>query len=265
MNKNIKYYWINLENASDRKKYMELQFENRKINNHRIIGITPDKLEDILDDEPPYFCGYPDCKLNNCNDCPIEYAVLCSHLEAIKTGYNSNEEYFIICEDDIYFPFDIDFEKIINNLPPEIDIIQFMSISANHTRIFYDDLYTKNINFIHYSPIIPSAGFYLIKRKGAEKLLNKYINKLTNKYNFINSRFLKLADVLIYQSVNTAVSTFPFSIPNIKFKSQIHPHHYEDHKKAYEMIIEKIKEDNLKNPFIINYYPSDDFEKLFKS
>jgi len=264
-NKDIKYYWINLNEAIDRRKFMELQFKNRKINNIRITAKTPNELFNLIEDKPPFFCGYPDCIKNNCNDCPIEYAVLCSHLEAIKEGYLSQDEYFIICEDDIYFPFEIDIKRLILSLQPEIEIIQMMVISEGHTKLFYDNFYKNEILFIRYQPIIPSAAFYIIKREGAKKILDRYINKETNKYDFRNCKYLRLADVLIYQSCNSIVSTFPFSYPNIKFKSQIHPDHYENHKKAYEIIIKIIKDNNLTHPLILNYYPWDDFEKLLIS
>jgi GR25 family glycosyltransferase involved in LPS biosynthesis len=262
---NLTYYWINIDNAIERNEYMKSLFDLRKIKNVRIPAITPQKLNDVLDDKPPFFCGYPECRDNNCIDCPIEYSVLCSHFEAIKEGYKSGEEYFIVCEDDIYFPFEIDFKKMLNYLPDEVDIIQMMVISANHTEIFYNNFYKKNVMFINHMPITPSAAFYLISRKAAEKLLNTYINKETGKYNFTKCKYLKLADVLIFQSSNTAVSTFPLCVPNIHFKSQIHEHHYEGHKKAYEKIQDIINITPNTNPFIIKYYPCDDFEKLFKS
>lgn len=254
-NKDIKYFWINLDEAKERRDFMELQFTIRDIKNKRVSAKTPKDLPQILEDKPPFFCGYPDCIKNNCNDCPIEYAVLCSHLEAIKEGFNSNDPYFIVCEDDIYFPFDIDIKRLILSIPEEIGIIQMMAISSGHTEYFYDNFYVKKIPFIRYQPITPSAAFYIIKNEAAKFLLDKYINKETNKYDFKNSKFLKLADVLIYQSCNTIVSTFPFCYPNIKFKSQIHPDHYENHKNAYEMIIKKINEDNLQHPLILKYYP----------
>jgi len=258
-NKDIKYYWINMNNAIDRKEFMESQFKAKNIINIRIQAITPNDLSNILEDKPPFFCGYPDCVKNNCSDCPIEYAVLCSHMEAIKTAYNSGDEYFIICEDDIYFPFDIDIKNMISKLPTNIDIIQMMIISSGHTEYFYDNFYKKNISFIKYNPITPSAAFYIMKRNAAKTLLDKYINKNTNKYDFTNSNFLKLADVLIYQSCNTIVSTFPFSIPNINFKSHIHPYHYEHHKNAYNTIISKLQDANFNHFFILKYYPSENF------
>ena len=140
-----------------------------------------------------------------------------------------------------------------------------MVISSGHTELFYDNFYKNNNLFIKYFPIIPSAGFYVMRRNGAKKILDKYINKETGKYDLRNCEYLKLADVLIYQSCNTIVSTFPFCYPNINFKSQIHPDHYENHKEACNMIKMKMEEDNLNHPLILGYYPCEDFEKLLTS
>jgi GR25 family glycosyltransferase involved in LPS biosynthesis len=261
----LKYYWINIDKATKRSDFMKLQFKIHNIKNERISAITPETLPEVLEDKPPYFCGYPDCRNNNCKDCIVEYATLCSHFEAIKAGYKSGAEYFIVCEDDIYFTFKLNFDLMIKNRPQDYDIIQMMVISSGHTEYFYEKFYKSDILLINYNPITPSAGFYLITHKGAEKLLNLYTNKQTNKYDFSNCQFLKLADVLIFQSSKTCVSTLPLCFPNIHFKSQIHEEHYENHKLAYEMIRTKIKEDNMKHPFIMDYYPFEDFEKLFKS
>jgi len=262
---NIKYYWINIDKSIERRRFMELQFKLHNIDNQRISAITPETLNDVLEDKPPYFCGYPECFENKCKNCIIEYSTLCSHFEAIKEGYKSGADYFIICEDDMYFTFKINFDLMIHHLTEKTDIIQMMVISAGHTEYFYDNFYKSNILFINYNPITPSAGFYLISNKAAEKLLNLYINKQTNKYDFSNCKYLKLADVLIFQSVNTCVSTFPLCFPNISFKSQIHDEHYDAQKNAYSMIRKKIIENDMKNPFVIDYYPIEDFEKLFKS
>ena len=77
------------------------------------------------------------------------------------------------------------------------------------------------------------------------------MDKTSGKFNFSNCNYLKLADVLLFQSLNSIVTTMPLAIPNISFKSQIHTHHYEAHKNAYEKINEVIKDDNGKNPFIL--------------
>lgn len=268
----MKYYWINIDTAFERRLFMENQFRKLHISNQRISAVTPDQLPSILQDTPPYNCGYINCSKNGFKDCPVEYATVCSHLKAIWEGYKSNDEFFVICEDDIYFTFTIDYDFIINNFPKEFDIYQMMVISEGHTEIFYRQCFLNNSLLIKYMPITPSAGFYLISRNGAKKLLDLYLNPTTNKFNLSNCPYLKLADVLIFQSVNTIVSTFPLSIFNINFKSQIHEHHYDDHKKAYNKIKELIsthysdpvKQSN-KIPFIRYYHPIEDLEKLFKS
>jgi GR25 family glycosyltransferase involved in LPS biosynthesis len=249
--KNIKYYWINLDNSIERREFMENQFNSYKINNERISAKTPNDLKDILDDEPPFFCGYKECLDNKCKNCPIEYATICSHLEAIKKGFMSGSDYFIICEDDVIFKFNIDFDTIINNFPKDFEILQMMIISKGHLEYLYHNYFLKSFFYINYTPIIPSAAFYLISHKGAEKILEKFINKNTNKWNLTEFTGLKVADVLIYQSANTCVSTFPLCSFNINFKSQIHDFHFQDHNDAFEMINEIHKNYQL-NPLILN-------------
>ena len=119
---NLKYYWINIESSIKRREFMENQFFKLSYNNKRIDAITPDNFLEILEDKPPYFCGNDCCLLNDCNDCKFEYACICSHLKAIQEGYNNGDEYFIICEDDILIPYNIDFENLIKNLPKDFDI-----------------------------------------------------------------------------------------------------------------------------------------------
>jgi len=249
--KDIKYYWINLDKAIDRKEFMENQFNINKIINQRISAKTPNDLNEILEDEPPLFCGYKECLDNKCKNCPIEFATICSHLEAIKKGFMSGSEYFVVCEDDIILNYNIDFEKITNNFPKDFEILQMMIISKSHLDFFYNSCFLKNIFFVKYTPITPSAAFYLISHKGAEQILQKFINKNTNKWDLRNFSGLKLADVLIYQSANTFVSTFPLCSFNINFKSQIHDTHFQAHYEAYEAINEIQKNYKL-NPLIID-------------
>jgi GR25 family glycosyltransferase involved in LPS biosynthesis len=260
-----RFYWINVDSAINRKIFMENQFKERNIDNVRVSAITPHNLKDVLTDEPPYFCGYIECRHNGAKDCIVEYSVLCSHLKAIKEGYDSGEDYFIICEDDIYFMYNLDFTKIIKSLPLGFNILQMMVISSGHTDFFYNKFYINDIKLIRYTPITSSAGFYLISRKGAKEILDKYLNTENNKFHFDNCQYLKLADVLIFQSTNSCVSTFPFSIPNIEFKSLIHEQHFDAHKSAFDKIKE-IYDKHLdnKHEFVINNYPIEDLSKFSK-
>ena len=109
----MKYYWINIDSSVYRKIFMELQFNLSNINNQRISAITPELLSQVLEDKPPYKCGNSVCNYNDFRDCPFEFSCICSHLTAIKEGYNSGEDYFIVCEDDIYFPFKINYDDLL--------------------------------------------------------------------------------------------------------------------------------------------------------
>ena len=264
---NIKYYWINVDTSIHRKVFMELQFKYFNIDNQRISAITPEKLNTYIEDKPPYFCGNSCCYYNNCNDCKFEYSCSTSHLEAINEGYKSGAEYFIVCEDDIYFPFKLDFNKIIKQLPANLEILQMMVLDHDANHILYNDFYKNNINFVEYNPTKRyfSTGMYLITRKGAEKILKIFIDTNTNKYNLSNYNVIKQADFLIYMSVNTYTSTFPFCIPNTKFISEIHPNHYYLHIISIKKIKENIENDKLNNGFIIDYYNFEDFDKIFMS
>jgi len=262
---NIKYYWINIDKSIHRKIYMEEQFKYFNINNQRITAITPENLIDVQEDKPPYFCGNNgSCGHNNHNDCKFEYSCSCSHLNAIKEGYKSGDNYFIVCEDDIYFPFKIDFEKIIKNLPDNWEIFQLMILDEGANDKLYNDYYKKNINFIDFNPMkcLYSTGMYLINRNGAKKILDLFINKETNKYNFKNA-IIKQADFLLYMNVKTYTTTFPFCHPNPIFISEIHPNHYYNHLKAINKIMSIINDNKLSNIFINDYYSFDDFSKIY--
>jgi len=264
---NIKYFWINIDKSLDRRLFMEEQFKQKNIDNQRISAITPEKLQDILEDKPPFYCGNECCLYNNCNDCKYEYSCTCSHLDAIKEGYKSGAEYFIVCEDDIYFPFKLDFDKMIGILPKDFDIVQMMVLDADGNRILYDD-YHKNrkVLFIGFDPSkrLFSTGMYLISRNGAKKLLNRCINKKTLKYDFREIKTIKQADFFLYMNVNTYTSTFPFCYPTLIFISEIHPNHYILHKNSVEKILSIINDNQLLHPFIIDYYPYEDFMNYYK-
>jgi len=261
---NINYYWINIDNSLYRKKFMELQFQKLNINNYRISAITPNTLEDYINDKSPYFCGNSCCNYNQNKDCPLEYSCSVSHLEAIKNGYKANDNYFIVCEDDIYFPFKINYDELIKDLPDDWDIFQMMVLDHDANIELYK-LYENNINWIKFNPNnrLFSTGMYLINRKGANKLLKKFINNKNNKYELTSKTQIKQADFLLYMNVNTYTSTFPFCYPNLKFISEIHPNHYFLHQASINKIKDNLNKSNNKNKYIQDYYDFNDFEEYF--
>jgi len=257
----INFYWINIDNSIYRKKFMELQFSKFNINNKRISAITPITLNSYINDTSPYFCGNNCCNYSNNKDCPFEYSCSVSHLEAIKEGYKSGKDYFVVCEDDIYFPFKINFEEIIRDLPEDWEIYQMMVLD-DIANIELNKLYENGINIIKYNCTnrLYSTGMYLINRRGAIKLLKLFIDKKNNKYELTSKTNNRQADFLLYMNVNTYTSTFPYCYPNLKFISEIHPNHYFLHQASINRIKENLEKSN-NNKYIIECYNFDDFEE----
>jgi len=98
----MKYYWINIDSSVKRKEFMEKQFNDLNIENYRISALTPEDIDfsKII-------------KNKEANSSPAEYATIISHLKAIKVGYDSGDEYFMILEDDMYVE-NIDDNKLLN-------------------------------------------------------------------------------------------------------------------------------------------------------
>jgi GR25 family glycosyltransferase involved in LPS biosynthesis len=270
----IKHYWINTDKSLHRKSFMELQFKLSGIDNQRINAITPETLSHVLIDKPPFDCGNPCCKYMNCRDCPFEYACTCSHLEAIKRGFLSNAPYFVVCEDDIYFPFKINYDSLIKKLPDDWDILQMMVLDTDKYDDLFSNHYKKNNQlFIKFEPYkqLFSTGMYLISHQGAAKLLHIYTNQESGKFELNKIPVIKQADFIIYMSVNTYTTTIPFCMPYLRFISDIHPHHFNIHKLSIEKIINVLNDmnENYQNPLIndiiTHRFNFNDFDNFFVS
>ena len=76
-----------------------------------------------------------------------------------------------------------------------------------------------------------------------------YLNK-DGKFDFSNYKGQIVADVILYDSVNSFSTTLPYCYPNIKMGSEIHMDHLTAHEKSVKSIkktIEEVKE----YPFVI--------------
>lgn len=239
-----------MDKSLNRKEFMEKQFEKYNIkDNIRISAITPDNFNDVLEDKNPYYCGNPECLLTNKENCKYEYACICSHIKAMQEALKYDDDYFVIIEDDITLPFNINFDKIIEEMPYNTEIYQLMILYANSVDILYNSMYKNNIKYIKYKPILPSTGMYIVSKLGAQKLVNLFVND-NNKYDFTKYNNIKVADILLYISVITYTSTIPFCYPNIELESEIHPDHLNKHIEAINSI-KKVLNDCKNNEYII--------------
>jgi len=242
----MKHYWINIDECIDRKEFIELQFIEKNIPNYRISAATPSKL----------FNYNIIMKQGSSNSSQAEISCIISHLLAIKKGYESEDEYFCVMEDDILLN-NIDFAKIINYIKKEetinnekIDILQLHTCSYPCVVKLFNDYFLNNKIIIKSSNIYPSTGYYLISREGAKKILDKYVYINDN---IININLMQdewcVADNIIYISVNTYILTYPIITTNIKLGSTIHPDHIINQENSNIIIRELWKKNNFLNLF----------------
>jgi GR25 family glycosyltransferase involved in LPS biosynthesis len=243
----MKHIWINIDKSTHRYDFMKKQFTLNNIDNIRISAVTPDNIEDYMVHKKPLRCNYP-----GCNSSDLEFSCLVSHLLALQECLKYDDEYFVIMEDDILMPFEIDYKGIINSLNTDFDIIQLTFLYHDKIDKLREIYLTQKVMFIKWRHLrLPSTGMYIITKKGIKKLLDMYLNK-DGKFDFSNYNYkgLFVADSILYDSDNTFSTTLPYCYPNIKMGSEIHIDHLPTHEKSVKSIkktIEEVKE----YPFVI--------------
>ena len=242
----MKHYWINIDKSNDRRTFMEEQFKNNKLDNERVSAVTPHDFDEILEDKRPLTCKHPGCVR-----CEYEYACISSHIKAMIEGLkDKNNDWFVVMEDDIVIPFNINYNKLISELPEDTQLVQLLILYGPTVKALYNLSVAHNIRFIKWQYLLPSTGMYIISREGAKILVGKYFKN--NKYNFTECPYQVVAEVALYSSINSYATTFPFAYPNINLVSEIHPEHYEAHKQTYLEIkdVVEIAVNNKNIPFI---------------
>jgi hypothetical protein len=216
---------------------MEEQFKKNSLDNQRVSAITPCDFDEVLEDKRPLTCKHPGCVR-----CEYEYACISSHIKAMIEGLKDDaNDWFVVMEDDIVIPFDINYDELIRALPKETaspQLVQLLILYGPTVKALYNLSITQNMPFIKWQYLLPSTGMYIISREGAEILVGKYFKN--NKYDFTTCEYQVVADVALYSSITSYATTFPFAYPNIDLESEIHPEHYEAHKQTFLDIKEVI-------------------------
>ena len=223
--------WINLNKCIDRKNYMKLILNNINIPNSRIEAIDGNQLYNII--------------LNNINikkkisNCEI--ACCLSHIKAVNYLNTIPGKYFMICEDDIsidnLYYFNKKTLKDIILESPNFDILllyKTYSDEINNLYVKWIDYYKNGLNKVIYGAVC-----YIISREGINKICNyvKYFN--TNDYNIFefNSKSNKefdLADIYLFNNLETIVYKYNFINTNNDNDSLIHNEHLNFHKISSE-------------------------------
>lgn len=239
----MKHFWINIDRNTKRQEFMSEQFAKHNLENYRVSAYTPADFDKILVQKRPLTCKYPGCVT-----CEYEFACLCSHLKAMEEGLKTSDPYFAILEDDIYMPFKIDYEALIQDMPPDTEILQMLILYGETVKILYNYQMRSKQHYIKWQYLLPSTGMYIISREGAQRLLDLFYNPTTKQYDFSESPYQIVADVLLYMTAKTYATTHPYAFPNIEMGSEIHSDHLVAQANAIKDI-KMIMRQHYKTPF----------------
>ena len=240
----MKHFWINIDSNKKRYDFMIDQFNQLGLDHERISAVTPSQFDEVLEQKRPLTCKHPGCVT-----CEAEFACLCSHIKAMQEGLKTGDPYFVILEDDVYMPFTIDYAGLVKDIPDDTEILQMLILFGDTViNLFKLHMHT-NQRYIKWQYLLPSTGFYLISREGAQKLVDQFYNKETNKYDFSSSPYQIVADVLLYKTANTYATNHPYAFPNAEMGSDIHMDHLEAQQNAVRCIKFIMQQHYLKTPF----------------
>jgi GR25 family glycosyltransferase involved in LPS biosynthesis len=210
-------YWINLDRAKERKKYME------KVLSDEVFNGIPTQRISAFDAKKgnihKKFVLTPDIASRNNFVTPQEYSCLYSHLEAIRAFSNTDQETALIFEDDLSLEYKKywtkSIQQVMDDAPKDWEVI----------KLCMRGLASKVFNV--YTPWVPtqvekkktkcgltngwtadwSAVAYLIRKKGAEKLMKNLYH--VHKYVLDNTLF-HVSETIIFQGLKTYVYKYPY-------------------------------------------------------
>ena len=219
---------INLKRSKERLIifYKNISKTNKLLKSHGfIINVIRFNAIDGLDKERLYNAYNDKNIINNSKQSHLEFACTASHLYSIKQFFENKDNIAFICEDDIdIYNFGVYFETFIdylNCVPENWNILQLLPTQPN--------LYKNKIyNIYKWIIKIAGAGFYLINKKGIEKIYHKFFTN--NIITFNNGIVNYTSDYIIYKYVNTYTSSFPFGKYPKYNNSTIHSNHLDFHK-----------------------------------
>lgn len=250
----MKHYWINIDSNKLRYNFMTEQFAKMGLENYRVSAHTPSDFDTILKQKRPLTCKYP-----GCTTCELEFACLSSHIKAMREGLKSGDPYFVIMEDDVFLPFHIDYTALIDDMPKDTEILQMLILFGNTVMQLYNYHSHSRQRYIRWQYLLPSTGMYLISREGAQKLVDLFYDAEANKYDYSQSPYQTVADVLLYMTANTYATTHPYAVPEITMGSDIHSEHLVAHEKAINDIKKIMKQHYLfPFPFVTDVTVSQD-------
>ena len=170
-NLDVPIYYINLDKDKDRNMFLINMFQELHITNYvRISGIH---YKNIMEDGK---IKNENIIFQNINDYMIDGILGCtlSHLKAIKTSYNNNDDIALILEDDASLYLTSFLKKSIKemsyNFPQDWEIC----ILGHNKGVYYNNSNVNNVIKKNLSKHIHGTYSYLINKNGMKKIIENY-------------------------------------------------------------------------------------------
>lgn len=199
---NIPIFWINLNDTIDRKDKM---IERLKDYNHHY------RVEAVDGRNPQHFkTNYNVNYTSKINFNTALIAVICSHIKAIKQGYDLQYETICVLEDDAnfeliqYYPHTL--IDIINKTNDNWEIIQLYCVEEIDQQL---NNYKENGLNTFKRTKYKSGTCYLINRNGMKKILDNVVN--TNGIDYFDIKIPIInPEELIFSNLNAYILNLPF-------------------------------------------------------
>jgi GR25 family glycosyltransferase involved in LPS biosynthesis len=219
---------------------MDKIFNEINIKNTRIQAIDG-KNENMREKIGNIKIKITDWSNNDMNN--YEIACTLSHIKSINALKTMEGNYFMICEDDISFDninlIRSNIKEIIENAP-QFDILMLTKIYTNNLEHLYTDWNNEYLKSKNHTHEIYSAACYIITRSGINKICSM-VEYTNDKFKF-NINYINVADIFLYQKVNTYVYKYNF-INTIDRDSNIHSDHLNNQRTSTKFQLDVIKTD----------------------
>jgi len=248
----IPMYYINLEKSKDRNDAILQQKKEYNLSLERVEAVYGNEFKNTQNDS---FFITPHQKINFINlftETNISKSIIgctLSHIKAIHTALENNDELAIIMEDDTslitYNHWSKKIEKIIEKAPPSWRIINLFHFCQNKTS-------QKFIS--NKENTCASASCYIINNQGMKELIDLVKINNTIVLKKTGNTDVLAADFFLYNLVETYHYNGKILIfPDMKIQSTIHVEHFDLQlnnvvKKIKKFLTSK-KNKNVKNNF----------------
>jgi len=135
-----------------------------------------------------------------------EYGCLYSHIAALKSQENVDDDYVLVLEDDARFLYNFDMNKLWSMVGKDVDIIQLYSNIWNDELIKIIDKVNVTDCLLNWKDYMYGTQSYVIRKSSIPKI-TKYIDIENRVLDMTGYSKMLVADGVIYNSVKTVSLT----------------------------------------------------------